>query len=50
MSDKQTKASPKKKPYTLKVGVSIDGKWNEKGSKVNLTDEGARFFKFKNRI
>jgi len=52
MSDKkQIKGpSPKKKAFSLIRTVSIDGKSVPKGEKVNLTEEGRRVFKSKNRI
>lgn len=50
MSDKKKPVKAKTKPYTLKIPVSIDGKIHPKGSKVELTKEGADAFRFKNRI
>ncbi len=50
-SDKKElkKVAPKSK-YTLKSRTFVDGKWLEKGAKVELTKEGKEAFKFKHRI
>lgn len=55
MSDKNKvdtakKAAPKKKPYTLKNPVSVNGKQLLPGDKIDLTEDGAKDFKRKHRI
>lgn len=43
-------AAPQKKPYTLKIPVSINGELKKAGEKVMLTEEGRIAFKRKHRI
>ncbi len=47
---KPSKATIKKKTYTLKIPVSVNGKQLSPGDKIELTDEGARAFRHKHRI
>jgi len=35
------------KSYVVKNRVKVSGEWKEKGQKINLTEEGYRFFRSK---